>query len=234
MNRPYIILHMLVSLDGKITGEYMNTDIAKQLCEEYYRINRDYKADAFACGRITMEGSFTQDKKPDLTPFEGVVISHKDYIAKKSDYYAVSIDPHGKLGWYGSEIIDDDSGYNNAHIIEVLTDDIKDEYLAFLQSKGISYIFAGKEKIDVSVANEKLFKLFGIRKLMLEGGGLTDSMFLDGDCIDELSLVVVPLIDGGKGIDLFSDKNCGVREYALDKIEKLPDNGLWLNYKKNK
>ena len=49
--KPYIILHMLVSIDGKITGDYMNTDAANTLCEEYYRINREYQADAFACGR---------------------------------------------------------------------------------------------------------------------------------------------------------------------------------------
>ncbi len=233
MNRPYIILHMLVSIDGKITGDYMNTDTAGALCEEYYRINREYKADAFACGRITMEGSFTNSVKPDLTPYKGVKIPHEDYIAKKSKYYAVSIDPHGRLGWYASEIIDQDPGYDKAHIVEVLTDEITDEYLAFLKAKGISYIFCGKDKIDVQTMNEKLYSRFGIKKLMLEGGGLTDSLFLDGNCIDEMSLVVVPMVDGAKtGIDLFAGKNCNVQEYELVCAQKLPEKGLWLNYKR--
>lgn len=231
--RPYIILHMLVSIDGKITGDYMNTDTAGILCEEYYRINREYDADAFACGRITMEGSFTQGVKPDLTSYKDIEIPHKDYVAKQYGYYAVSVDPHGRLGWYGSEIKDEDDGYDNAHIIEVLTDDINDGYLAFLQEKGISYIFCGKEKIDVKLMNEKLFSLFGIKKLMLEGGGLTDSLFLDSDCIDELSLVVVPTIDGDKnGIDLFSAKNRKLQEFDLKNVKTLPQSGLWLNYLK--
>ena len=231
--KPYIVLHMLISIDGKITGGYMNTDVASALCEEYYRINREYKADAFACGRITMEGSFTQGVKPDLTPYEGVRSPREDYIAKQHGYYAVSIDPHGRLGWYGSEIKDEDPGYDDAHIIEVLTDDIQEEYLAFLRDKGISYIFCGKEKLDVKLMNEKLVKFFGIKKLMLEGGGLTDSLFLDADCIDEMSLVVVPLIDVDKdGIDLFAGKSCNVQEYALKSCEKLTANGLWLNYVK--
>lgn len=233
MNRPYIILHMLISMDGKITGDYMNTETAATLCEEYYRINREYRADAFACGRITMEGSFTQGVRPDLTSYQGVKIPHEDHVAKRSNYYAVSIDPHGRLGWYGSEIKDEDPGYDNAHIIEVLTDDIQDEYLAFLKEKGISYIFCGKEKMDVKLMNEKLYSLFGIKKLMLEGGGLTDSLFLDEECIDEMSLVFIPVVDGSKnGIDLFAGKNCNVQEYELVTIEKLPQNGLWLNYKK--
>ena len=81
--------------------------------------------------------------------------------------------------------------------------------------------------------NEKLYSLFGIKKLMLEGGGLTDSLFLDEECIDEMSLVFIPVVDGSKnGIDLFAGKNCNVQEYELVTIEKLPQNGLWLNYKK--
>lgn len=233
LEKPYTILHMLVSIDGKITGDYMNTETAGALCEEYYRINREYQADAFVCGRITMEGSFTGGVKPDLVPYQGVNIPHEDYVAKQHEYYAVSIDPHGRLGWYGSEIKDEDPGYDNAHIIEVLTDDIQDEYLAFLKGKGISYIFCGKDRIDVKLMSEKLYALFGIKKLMLEGGGLTDSLFLDADCIDEMSLVVVPLVDGSKeSIDLFAGKNCDIQEYDLKAVEKLAENGLWLNYKK--
>jgi len=231
--KPYVILHMLISIDGKITGDYMNTKTAEELCNEYYRINREYKADGFLCGRITMEGSFTNWQKPDLAKYQGIKLPHEDCVQKQHDYYAVSVDPHGKIGWYGSEIMDEDPGYDNAHIIEVLTDDINDEYLAFLKDKGISYIFCGKEKIDVNLMNQKLYSLFGIKKLMLEGGSITDSLFLDGDCIDEMSLVVVPLVDGSKdGIDLFANKNCNLQEYELLQVEKLKENGLWLNYKK--
>jgi len=235
MERPYIILHMLTSIDGKITGSYMQTKTSEHLCEEYYRINREYKADGYICGRITMEGSFTQGKKPDLSTYSGVFAERYDFVAKKSDYYAVAIDPHGRLGWYGSEIEDYDPGYDKAHIIEVLTEAVSNEYLAFLKDKGISYIFCGKEGIDVSVMNEKLHKLFGINKLMLEGGGLTDGLFLNADCIDEMSIVVVPLVDGDKtGKDLFSAKCSGEIEFNLEKVERLPQNGLWLNYKRKR
>ena len=207
MERPYIILHMLISIDGKITGEYMNTKTAEILCEEYYRINREYKADAFLCGRITMEGSFTNYKKPNLSPYKGVKVKREDKVSKIHDYFAVSFDPKGKVGWYSSEIKDEDPGYDNAHIIEVLTEKVTDEYLAYLNDLGISYIFCGKEEIDVKVACQKLYSLFGIKKLAVEGGGVTDGAFLESGIIDELSLVVVPIVDGDKsGIDLFANK----------------------------
>lgn len=232
MNKPYIILHMLMSIDGKVTGDYMNTKVSEALCEEYYRINRQYNADAFVCGRVTMEGSFTGGAKPDLTPFSGTQMEHEDFVAKQADYYAVSIDPHGKLGWSDSEIHDSDPGYDNAHIIEVLTDDVQDEYLAFLKSKGISFIFCGKNELDAHLLNDKLFNLFGIKTLMLEGGGITDGLFFNSETIDELSLVVVPLVDGSNGVELFENKNVGTQSFKLEKSEVLPNDGLWLNYKK--
>ena len=59
MERPYIICHMTMSLDGKVTGNFLSDAACAPATELYYQINRDYKADGFACGRVTMEGSFT-------------------------------------------------------------------------------------------------------------------------------------------------------------------------------
>ena len=59
LKRPYIICHMVMSIDGKVTGDFLYQPECEASTEEYYRINREYQADAFACGSVTMEGSFT-------------------------------------------------------------------------------------------------------------------------------------------------------------------------------
>ena len=59
MSKPYVICHMLTSIDGKVTGDFLKGDEAAFATEIYYQLNRDYKAEAFACGRVTMEESFT-------------------------------------------------------------------------------------------------------------------------------------------------------------------------------
>ena len=69
MERPYIICHMTMSLDGKVTGDFLTTPEAAAAAEVYYQLNRDYQADAFACGRVTMEGSFTGNWYPNLESF---------------------------------------------------------------------------------------------------------------------------------------------------------------------
>ena len=56
MNKPYIICHMVTSLDGKVTGDFLSRPECEKATEIYYEINRNYKTDGFICGRNTMEG----------------------------------------------------------------------------------------------------------------------------------------------------------------------------------
>ena len=118
MNRPYIICHMTTSIDGKVTGEYLYLHESESAVDAYYEINRKYKADAYACGRVTMEGSFTGGFQPDLTAFADAKVERTDYIAdKEAKYFAVAFDRKGRLGWTDSRIHDEDPGYDDAHII---------------------------------------------------------------------------------------------------------------------
>ena len=146
MNRPHIICHMVTSIDGKVTGEFLSRQECEKATDIYYELNREYNkngANGFICGRVTMEISFTGGWYPDLTRYEPA--SHKDdFIPDNlSGFYAVSFDPKGKLGWKNSKIIDEDPGYGDAQIIEVLTEQVEGRYLAYLQSMKIPYIFAG-------------------------------------------------------------------------------------------
>lgn len=228
MNRPYIICHMTTSLDGKVTGEHLRRDNHGPVSEVYYEINRNYKADAFACGRVTMEGSFTGGWYPDLSEYEPAY-SPKDYLVDDiGDFFAVAFDPHGRLGWKSNRIIDTDGdpGYDKAQIIEVLTLQVSRRYLTYLQSMGIPYIFAGDTEIDIEETLFKLKAYFGINKLLLEGGSILNGAFQRAGFIDELSLVVDPVI-GGEGKPLCMESK--VEEYRLVGIKNF-DGIIWMNY----
>lgn len=231
MNKPYVICHMLASIDGKVTGKFLKELTNETATDVYYEINRRYHADGFACGRITMEESFTGGFYPDLTKYVGIKIPHTDFISPVAkSYFAVSFDRKGLLGWKTSHIKDEDPGYDNAHIIEVVLDGVKDEYLAYLQSIGVSYIFGGKDKMDIRVVLDKLYNLFGIKTLMLEGGSVLDGAFQIEKVIDELSLVVVPSIADEGDLPLF--KKAIVEEYTLKEVKQYKESVIWLNYKK--
>ncbi len=230
MDRPYIICHMTTTLDGKVTGDHLGRTNHGPVSEIYYEYNRSFKADAYACGRITMEGSFTGGWYPDLSEFEPA-LSPMDYLVDGLDgFYAVAFDPHGRLGWKSDRIIDvdEDPGYDKAQIIEVLTHQVSGRYLTYLQTMGIPYIFAGDTQIDIDEALFKLKAYFGIEKLLLEGGSILNGAFQRAGVIDELSLVLDPAI-GGEGKPLYMDSK--VEEYRLVDM-KNHDGILWLNYKK--
>lgn len=231
MNKPYIICHMMISLDGKVTGGFLSDPSCAAATEEYFKINREYAADAFACGRVTMEESFTAGWQPDLSAFTKDTIPREDYIAhSEAGYYAVSFDRHGRLGWRSEKITDEDPGYDNAYIIEVLCEDTPDANLAYYRSIGVSYIFAGEQEIDLKMALDKLYQKFGIRKLMLEGGSDINGAFAREGVINELSLVMAPVTAGADGKSLFPGSS--LQAYELMGTKQLSGGSLWLNYRK--
>lgn len=230
MNRPYIIYHMTTSLDGKVTGKFLNTSECEKAVDLYYQLNRDYKADAYACGRVTMEGSFTGGWYPDLSEYVPAY-SPMDYLVDDlNGFYAVAFDPHGVLGWQSNTIIDDDPGYGGAQIIEVLTHQVDRRYLHYLQTMDIPYIFAGDTEIDIEEALFKLKAYFGINKLLLEGGSILNGAFQRAGAIDELSLVVAPIVAEAEDKPLFMDST--LENYALEDV-RYQNGALWLNYRRH-
>ena len=84
--------------------------------------------------------------------------------------FNVVLDRKGVIAWKKAVTFDSMEGFNGAHVIEVLTEKASKPFIAYLRSVGISYIFAGKEKIDLNLALKKLKKNFCIKKLAVCGG----------------------------------------------------------------
>ena len=211
MNRPYIICHMTTSIDAKVTGDFLFRPECSSATEIYYDINRKLKCDGYICGRVTMEGSFTEGYYPDLSEYAPVRHDHgfkMDFMLDDmTGFYAVAFDPKGRLGWKSNRIIDPDGdvGYDGAQIIEVLTEQVDERYLGYLESMEIPYIFAGETEIDVEFALFKLKNIIGCDRLLLEGGSIINGAFQRADVIDELSIVVAPVAADKEDKPLFMD-----------------------------
>lgn len=233
MNRPYIVCHMMTALDGKITGHFMRSEAANIVGEEYERTNESYNPEAWLCGRVTTDENFTFYRKPELDE-NAPTVPEGDYVAVKgAKMHYVSVDPSGKIGWTSNTL-----NYANrpaAHIIEVLTERATNAYRSFLRKNEISYIIAGKDKLDCTIAVEKLKELFGVETLMVSGGGFINWSFLDAGVVDELSLVIAPVADGETDTVTLFEKADYLPEKApvsfkLKKVEALKGDGIWLRY----
>ncbi len=236
MHRPYIICHMVTSIDGKVTGDFLYTPECESATEVYYELNREYNksgAHGFICGRVTMESSFTGGWYPNLTKYaleknEDLFDNYLPDEKEMSGFYAVAFDPKGKLGWKSNTIIDDDPGYGGAQIIEVLTRQADPRYLCYLREMKIPYIIAGKTEIDVLLALRTLADM-GIKALILEGGSIVNGYFNRADVIDEISLVVAPIVAGKDDKPLFMES--ALSNYKVKQIRQ-KDEALVINYVK--
>src|SRR5438094_705654 len=171
-DRPYVICHMLPSIDGRIVIRDWHLPNATR---EYEQTAATFKADAWMIGRISMEPYAGKARVPEGR--NRARIAREDFIAEHdSSSYAIAIDPSGKLRWNASDI-------GGEHVITILTKSVSDDYLAFLQSKGVSYLFGDKSRIDLAAALPKLRSRFGIKRLLLEGGGKINGSFLAANLI---------------------------------------------------
>jgi riboflavin biosynthesis pyrimidine reductase len=214
---------MLPSIDGRIV---LRDWKLKNGTREYERTAGTFGADAWIIGRISMEPYAGKARVPARR--NRAPIAREDFIAPHdADSYAIAIDPSGKLTWRASDI-------DGEHVITILTESVSDDYLAFLQAKGVSYLFGGKKRIDLPAVLQKLRARFGIKKLLLEGGGKINGSFLAADVIDELSILVGPVADGSAGTPSLFDVEDGrmpARGLKLLSMEKRPGDIVWLRYK---
>jgi 2,5-diamino-6-(ribosylamino)-4(3H)-pyrimidinone 5'-phosphate reductase len=225
-SRPRVICHMAISIDGRIVVDGWPDPAA--IRREYEQIHTTYEADAWMCGRITME-PFAGATRPDAEvkrEYRGP--PREDHTADHSqESFAVAIDPHGRLAWKANDIEGD-------HVVAVLSERVSDDYLAFLRDRGVSYVLAGERDVDLAVALEKLGTRFGIRTVMLEGGGRINGGMLAAGLIDELSVIVAPVADGRIGTPALFDVDAAQgtpRQLFLAGVEQRPDNLVWLRYR---
>lgn len=222
--RPYVICHMGPSIDGRIVID--DWDVPRSFVAEYERTAQTYDADAWMIGRVSMEPYAGKAKLPKTAPPQP--LPRTDFIATHSaSSYVVALDPSGKLTWKSNAI-------DGEHVVSILTESVPDSYLAFLRSKGISYLFGGKTQLNLARVLQKLRSKLGIHKLMLEGGGKINGTFLTANLIDELSLLIAPIADGGTGTPTLFDAKEGkgpARRLKLLSVEQRPGDLLWLRYK---
>lgn len=231
--RPYIICHILSSLDGKISGPFMGTPEAQMIGEAYGKIRSAMCADAWMYGTVTTK-EFTNNRRPVLEEAEEV--PEGDFIADAGFYY-VSVDTDGEIGWESGTMRM--PGRPDAHVIEILTESVPLSYRDYLRKRGVSYILAGKEKLDCALAMEKLGSSFSVKKLLLCGGGIVNWSFLAAGMIDELSLLLAPVTDGSSGTAALFTKIPELAQgapvsFTLDAVERIGAGGLHLSYRVNR
>lgn len=191
--KPHVTCLMLSSIDGRLhPSRYTESPDGdrKQWSAAYEAVHDALAADAWMVGRVTMAEI---SKAGPHAPPAPHAVERPIHVAREANSYAVALDRSGKLHFDGGDI-----GGN--HVVVLLGADIPDSHLAELAADGVSYIVAGESEIDIADALETLGSTFGIRTLLLEGGGGINGTLLAAGVVDELSVLVTPALDGGESV----------------------------------
>lgn len=188
--KPFVICHMMASLDGRQhPSRYTPSPDGERRdwSALYENVHEELDGDAWMVGRVTMA---EMSKAGPHAPASHGPVERPIHVARAADRHAVAIDRSAKLHFEGNAIDGD-------HIVVLLGRDAPDSHLAELAADGVSYIVAQEAEIDLGAMLATLGERFGIKRLLLEGGGTANGNMLAAGLVDELSILVVPALDGG-------------------------------------
>jgi len=231
--RPKIICHMVSSIDGRLLVDRWTPpagDVDRGFTTRHYEgVASRFDADGWIVGRTTMQ-EMTRGA-PHAVKVTAANLRETYVADRKGRKVAVAIDPHGKLH-YGQDHVSGD------HVIAVLGEQVSNDYLVELREDGVSYLFAGADGRDLPLAMETLGEAFGMKTLLLEGGGVVNGAFLQARLIDEVSLLVYPGIDGSaENPSIFEYTGAAGEQPAAGRslrhlrTETLDGGMVWLHYR---
>lgn len=239
LKKPYVIIHTLTSLDGRIHNIALPEFDSAALQYEQLALHADQQVlniQGYLNGRISTDDNFTHYREPDLNE-SAAPVPEGDFVAEAhAPMYYVALDPAGRLGWQTHHV---DYGGVRSHVVSVLTEKASNAYRDLLRRLGISYVIAGKDEPDNALALHKLATLFGMQRVMIGGGGVLNWSYVQDGLVDEVSLLLAPVSDASPTAPgLFTAKApltwVAPRSFTLIDVKPLKDSTVWLRYRVNR
>mgnify|MGYP000583135826 FL=1 len=221
MNKPYILCHMMTSVDGRI-----DCAMTEHLpgVQEYYDTLDALDAPTRVSGRVTAQ---LEMARPGVFRSETATPLHKEAFSKAADAagYEVVVDTRGTLLWDGVQ--------EDRPLLVLTSQQVSREYLTYLDSLHISWIACGQEKIDLNRACAILAEEFGVKRMAVVGGGHINAAFLAAGLLDEVSILMGAGIDGRGGMQAVFDglpMDRDVTPLKLRSVEQYGSGAVWLRY----
>ncbi len=217
MKKPKVILHSSISLDGSILG--FDVDM-----EKHYQIVGSYKADIHLIGSNTVKAGIKMFC-PQIPKEE-----ESDFVKpkrKKSLPLWVIPDTKGTL-----------KGLHHVYrrfdlcrdIVVLVSRQTPKDYLNYLKDRNYDYYTTGKDRVDYKQALRLLAKQYNAKTILTDTGKILNCILINEGLVDEISLLMHPVIVGKKQYTLLSEVT-GNTELELVNTKRLSGGKIWLTYK---
>ena len=225
--RPHLTIYNEISLDGKITG--FDGDGIR-----YYARGFRWRSDAILMGSVTAEAfgpnESAAEQRADLAPRPPVDVppGFAELVREPRPALVVP-DSGGRLRnwtharaqpWYG-------------RIIVLVSDRTPTEYLEHLDRRGIEHLTAGRERVDLSLALDRLGRRHGVRSIRTDSGGALNGALLAAGLVDRIAVIIAPRLGSDPEAQTLLRLPATVPDplaLRLVETEVLDDGALWLVY----
>ena len=191
---PKLIMHNSVSLDGSFT----NFDVDMGL---HYQIAGRYKADANLIGSKTIKAGI------EIYGGEVPPENEADFNKPERDAalpYWVIVDTRGITQGLlhtcrSFEFCKD--------VIILISKHTSEDYVNYLTERHYDYLVCGNEHVEYEKAFSVLSEKYGIKTILIDSGPTLNGVLLGMGLIDEISLLVSPVLVGRKSDKLLVHMN---------------------------
>ena len=215
-----VIMHNSVSLDGSFTDFEVNMGL-------HYKIGGRYGADANLIGSNTIKAgvdNYGEEIQPE---------SKADFAKPNRD---------ATLPYW---IIADTKGITKGllhtcrsfefckDVIVLISKQTQEDFINYLNERNYYYLVCGDKYIDYEEAFGNLSRIYGIKTVMVDSGPTLNRLLLEKGLIDEISLLISPVLVGKKSDKLLAYLNVGEQNINLSLVvsEVLDSSLVLLRYK---
>jgi 2,5-diamino-6-(ribosylamino)-4(3H)-pyrimidinone 5'-phosphate reductase len=226
MARPKTQLFMLMSLDGKIsTGNSDVLDVDKDFPKikgvkdglyQYYEIEKTTDIHSLNSGRVLAKIGMNDPKKDIIKTIVRFIVIDNSHLA----------------------LTGVDNMLNRSKTLYLATSNPKHPAFERSNAENLEILYY-KNKIDFTDLFEKLGSKYRVKRITIQTGGALNAEFLRQGLIDKISIVVAPVLIGGKDTSTLIDGESlhtihdlqMIRALKLEKITQLKDSYIHLRYK---